>query len=400
MKGDNMKNKKRNKLDPIGNLIRYGSFSAKWTALFALIAVFSVMVLGLTQVSFAAGPVEYPDRLTDTRISSVAEYSGDWLPNGQIKLKYAKANGVEVPVYCLEEWKQYGDGYNYVRTDDKTYLTPGVVAMLTYANSNPGLWNKNLADDINGTKQQQAITQLAIWVYLYKNNINNYQSQATEMADVIDKLTDDSGAQNDGFGPWINKLVKYGEDHAQEYTQPTATISSPNGEFQLSGDQQYMVSPEMTVSISPSETLQSFKLGLDNAPEGTKVVINDGEEYDASQLAGHDFNKSELGMKIKVKVPKDKLTEESKTFNLTIDAVNTYYVGWEYKQEGSVGDDAQRIAAGTIASPTSQGSVSLTASYKVDVPKTAQNSSVILYIVGLISGVGVIYANVKPAKQK
>ena len=110
-----------------------------------------------------------------------------------------------------------------------------------------------------------------------------------------------------------------------------------------------------------------------------------------------------LGKTIKVKVPKSEITNASKSFSLNVNSTHSYYVGWSYSRTGGAADSAQKIAAGNVQPKVATSSLPLTATYKVDVPKTAQNSSVMLYIVGLIvllSGVGVIYVNVKPAKQK
>ena len=156
MKGDKMK---KNKMDPIGNLIRYGSFSAKWTTFFAVVALFSICALGLTKVSFALE--EWPQTLTNSEIDNSKQLSGQsGVPNGGIANKYIQKNGQRIPIYCLEEWKHYGKGSTFNKKDSNSFLDDGAIALLT----------KAYTEYPSPSERQQAIIQLALWAYLYEHN--------------------------------------------------------------------------------------------------------------------------------------------------------------------------------------------------------------------------------------
>lgn len=395
MKGDNMKNK----MDPIGNFVRHGSSSAKWTVFFTLVAVFSVLAVSIAQVSYAV-PDTFPEQLKNTYVDDANKQLND--PNGTngvpynaIALKYAeKPDGTRVPVYCLEVWKQFGNNKTYNKTDSTDLMNPGVVALLTYAHKTVF---PNIEKDVDGTKQEQAIVQLALWAYLYDTN----ETVRTE-AQKHNVMTDDSRAKIDSsvYSGKVKQLVDYAKAHNQEYGQPVVSVQK-SGDWVLSDDEQYMVSPEMTINATPEGALQHFKVEVEGAPTGTKVLVNNQgrtDEWDLAELLSATYSNA---VKIQLKVPKAQVTEKAKQIYVSATGTYNYYVGYGYVVDG--GGDDQTIAAGTIQDVEATGEVELEVQYKVEVPPTGQNSSMALYIIGLIvllCGAGVIYANVKPAKEK
>lgn len=397
MKGDNMKNK----VDPIGNFVRHGSSSAKWTVFFTLVAVFSILAVSLAQVSYAlpSSAEEFPQQLKnpsmdgDTVLKNPSGNNG--VPYNGIALKYAeKPDGTKVPVYCLEVWRNYpGSGsHEFNKVDSTDLMSPGVVALLTYAHETV---YPNIESNLEGTRQEQGIVQLALWAYLYDTN-----PTVKAQANSAGAMTDESRAKIDSgsWGSAVKPLVEYAKANDTKYGNPVVEVQK-SGEWQLSEDEKYMVSPEMTINATPEGALKNFKIEIDGAPSNTKVLVNNQSRVDEmalSELLSQTFSNS---VKIQLKVPKEEVTEKSKQIYVTAVGNYRYFVGYGYVTDG----DYQTIAAGTVQDKTASGEVELNVQYNVTVPETGQNSSVALYIIGLIvllCGTGVIYANVKPAKEK
>lgn len=413
MKGDNMKNKnKRNKMDPVGNFVRYGSSSAKWTALFAFLAIFSVLTLSVAQVSFAIG-TDYPDQLTKSTMDTSDQFQDPSkqyaIPNGGISLKYAYANDVKVPVYCLEIWANFPTASyptTFNKTSEQTYMTPGVAALLTYANSQDGPFGKDLSTDVEGTKKEQAAVQLALWLYLYKTNVNGYQDKVKAVHNAnsdashfyMDETSEAKIYSYPIYGTKIKQLVEFAEKNAKYYENPSVSASTDTPNWSVDGD--YLVSDEITFNISPLETLESFKINVNDVPEGTVIVFG-GEEYNKDQLGDNKvFGEADAGKALKVKVPRSQVTNTKGNINLSIITSHKNYNGWEYKSDN---DRHQRIAAGKPEIKEAAHSINLTVQEKVPAPATGQNSSMTLYITGLIvllCGIGIVCANVNPSKQK
>ena len=412
MKGNNMK-KKRNKMDPIGNFVRYGSSSAKWTALFSLLAIFSILTMSIAQVSFAIG-TDYPEQLTQSSMDTEMQLKDSSkqyaIPNGGIKPKYAMANGKKVPVYCLEIWAEFPTSAypkTFDKTSEQTYMTPGVAALLTYADSVEGPFGKVLSDTPDSNKAEQASVQLALWLYLYTKNVNDYQNKVAQVHKAggtaaqfyMDSTSEAKIYSYPVYGAKIKQLVQFARDHEGDFNSPSVGVSTENPSWSTEGD--YKVSEGITLNISPIETLESFNITInDDVPEGTVILVGD-EEFTKDQLGENkSFTKADASKTIKIKVPISQITNTKGNISLGVTTRHMKYNGWEYKTDNG---STQKIASGKPVPESADHQINVTIEEKVEVPETAQNSSVALYIIGLIvllCGIGIVYANVNPTKQK
>ena len=107
-----------------------------------------------------------------------------------------------------------------------------------------------------------------------------------------------------------------------------------------------------------------------------------------------------VGTKFYIRIPVDKVTEDAKSIVLTATGIFKSYEGYYYTSD----DNCQVITnVRTITSSLSDG-LTYDINYTPEVPDTNKNVAQSIYFIGLIimlSGVGVIYANVKPkAKQQ
>jgi len=390
MKGENKMRNKKNKMDPIGNVVRYGSSSTKWTLLFAVIAVFSVVAISFTQTSFAlpdTAPASFYSTAngTEGQLSSLKFNDGTGVtPYIAYATQDDQTNKNKTAVFCLQPWLGFSTDKTYTKTSTD-YTNIGVINIINYAYSS--YYSATTLDDA-----QQATVQAAVWTYLQKTD-TTFQSSYTGTTTYDNVATTDTTN-----GPVIKTLVDYGLNNSTAVS-PVINFSMSDSDFELSADGNYMVSKNITVSGTPADNLSGITLALDSAPDGTIITeISNGNENDITDLSTHTFSNGAI---IKIKVPKDKLDANNKSFNLTATATfKDMLTGHEY----TTGDSQyQNVVIVTKENKTATVTQNFNVSYKVSVPNTGKNSSLALYIIGLIvllSGIGVIYANVKPVNVK
>lgn len=242
------------------------------------------------------------------------------------------------------------------------------------------------------------ITQAAIWGFQGKvvNKVNDVPNGMISNGLAYDNLIT-SGAANTAcetmmqngqiivgsilWNNYVQGLID-GANSVKDPAESTLSVSvagtwTKDGEGQRSG--------LITVEASSTEAnYSSYSLSLVNAPNGTKVYSESGNEIT-------DLSSIPAGTKLYVTVPKiDKDTTITVKANTTI----TYDQAYQYVSTATppnqpsvlVGPESKEIAGETTL-----------------IPDTASSISTSIYFIGLIillSGAGMIYANVKTKKQE
>ena len=106
--------------------------------------------------------------------------------------------------------------------------------------------------------------------------------------------------------------------------------------------------------------------------------------------------------KFYVRIPVDKVNENNKNVKLSVTGSFTtlegnYYIGKDETKE------YQTVAAVETVTSNIQTGVEIPLNYTPDVPDTGLSTAQTVYFIGLIvllSGIGIIYANVKPSESK
>jgi hypothetical protein len=175
-------------------------------------------------------------------------------------------------------------------------------------------------------------------------------------------------------------LAKAKEVNANSPYDATMTMKM-DGEWTKIEGTDNVKSGLISTSISSGNT-GTYSLTFDNAPEGTKVYTEDGNEVT-------DLNSISVSSKIYLVVPKSNQKEDYK-FSMKANSTLTYNAAYQYVDK--VGGHQPSVLVG----PESKD---LNASLEMTLtPDTALSVSNSIYFLGfliLISGVFVIYANVK-----
>ena len=164
-----------------------------------------------------------------------------------------------------------------------------------------------------------------------------------------------------------------------------------NEDVAVTQDNKYYQTSQISVVGSPSDNFNGYKIVIKNAPEGTFVVDSNGNKID-------DLTNLKATNKFYFRIPIDKVTETNKILSFEVVGSFKTYEGNYYVAEG-----AQTITSVKSVNNNISRGADIPLDYTPDVPDTGMNTAQTVYFIGLIillSGVGIIYANVKPAEEK
>lgn len=278
------------------------------------------------------------------------------------------------------------------------------------------------------------IRQTAIWGYLHRfnnrtltgsfisastgdvvtslqvNNLTNEELEGIAGSNVLNLVTNlghgdstkiyegaalaSSALGTNGDNTVVGKLIAKASTASEakgiaiQYTDPTKT---EDGAYYQT---------EVTVKSSPYEdALTKYSLRISGI-EGAEVVKKDGGE-----LTLTDINPAEVPS-FYIRVPVDKVTDETKTINLEVDGVvdvlNGYYYQDNLKDHPELGVTGSLQRVITVTGRPRNVSSSLPIDF-VPVSDTGMSAAQTIYFVGLIvllCGIGIVYANTKPVENK
>lgn len=243
-------------------------------------------------------------------------------------------------------------------------------------------------DSTGVTEQNQKyemswMTQIAIWVY---QNADNFAS--------INSITPNIFKETEGtvYSARANKLfeqalqlVTAAKSAANPASDAKLNVNSSN-EYSVDEDNKTVKTNVITVDKT---NIKSYKLDTSKAPSGTKVYSENGTEI--TDLGNITVDKFYLVF------PIDNVDNYTYDFNLGISTDNyVYYKGYKYTNtEGN-----QPLVIVAPDNKTLNASLNLKGSHVEDTASSIANS---IYFVGfliLITGIGIIYANVKTKKEE
>lgn len=178
----------------------------------------------------------------------------------------------------------------------------------------------------------------------------------------------------------VQTLINYAKN-AVDPEKATMSLTM-DGNWKDEGN--YKKSGIISLKVSNTEALYStYSVSLKDAADGVKVYAENGQQIT-------NLNSIPAGTKIYFLVPK---SAAGKSFTINAGATISYYAAYQYvdiinKRQPSIliGRDTKPLAAELVI-----------------VPDTARSISNSIYFIGfiiLLSGAGIIYANVKPKKQE
>lgn len=361
--------------------------------LIIVVAIAAFVTSGFNQTSYAIPDVTnaLPDTFK-TAAPTVTIIGGNGVAANNVSIQQFFTDG-GVQVFCLERNIDFNGGIQYTKGDSISDKDYGLLYLM--ANSYPNKNFKNGEDNLHEYLQTW-ITQIAIWDYLYQTG----NKQNTAYADILDKvrLTTkvykdldeeyDAGGKNI-YTTYVEPLVKAAIANKNGVNKSLKAKTETN-EISLTEDEKYYQSSAIIVTGAPSDNFNGFEVKFAAKPDGTILVNSKGEEI-------KDLSNFKPGDKFWVRVPVDKVKEDNKVVKLSITGSFSVYDGNYY-----VADGAQTISAVETVNSNVNTGLDIELNYTPDVPDTGMSTAQTIYFVGLIvllSGLGIIYANVKPKES-
>ena len=188
------------------------------------------------------------------------------------------------------------------------------------------------------------------------------------------------------WNKYVSSLIS-GAQAVKDPAEATLTLAMEN---KWTEEDNVYKSSLITVSSSNSEAVvNNYQLSLQNAPTGTKVYTESGNEITAS------LSNIAAGTKVYITVPTSEVKNGSANFTLNAKANIKYDAAYKYVDK--VNNHQPSVLVGPETKDIA-GSINLTIT-----PDTASMISKSIYFIGfiiLLSGAGIIYANVKPREQE
>lgn len=345
------------------------------------------VTVGTNWVSFKSG--------TDiTNTASISNYPSLVSAVSGYQLYCSDRNrGDLVPGTTLVKGDRMEYGLAYILSN--SYPTKSIVGSVTpkvFQNSSYLDPSTDPGDNINDMLDVW-VTQMAIWGYQGSIASNGLENKGLGVFDNVNKIAYDyfysyeSPSKNN---PYVAPTLW------KDYVEPlitkakAATANSPydatmtmkvDGEWTKIDGTDNVKSGLISTSISSGNT-GVYSLTFDNAPEGTKVYTEDGKEVT-------DKESIPVSSKIYLVVPKSDKKEDYK-FSVKANSTLTYDAAYQYV------DKTTGHQPSILVGPESKDlSASLEMTLAPDTALSVSNSIYFLGFLILISGVFVIYANVK-----
>ena len=439
-----VENNKKNKKPKILNVTIGLSFAV------ALVAIVSIVLVSMSGSSYSLNAVEFPDNITteesgyyyvgfgsDVQESYLTDYTKWTLANPYMQ---GKNGSKQYDLLCLDSEKDY-NAKNINYTNSKSLVDdPGFVYL-----------SAKLQNDskLNGSSTPQAakawIKQQATWLYL--GQVNPSDSSNSDVYTKSDSLNDlkavkcivgyepkevagettrvakttaalcckadttvagtDCAYDADGIfaeygiDQWIETAISY---HKTGWPALTVSATKENDDFKLTNDKKYYTSSPIAVNISNeddyglTEALDEYTFSLSSdAPKGTKVMAWDENGNKLVDVTNEDKLSYSKYKTLRIYVPSSVETGNY-NFSLAVTGTIQQYTGYYYNPPTGQ-NNLQRLTTVDVVNKTSTGEAQFSVQI---VPDTATNLSKTIYIIGLIvliSGLGILYVNVKKQKR-
>lgn len=382
----------------------------------AIIAVIAIVIVGVNQSSYAIPEVTNP--LPDTFVTA------DIVDSETIKTSPPGAGHLVNPykttadtgslrLFCMQPSANFAGGITYKKGEKVTDY--GLLYLLAE------LSGKTFNDKINAVYSDQTVrevvktwvSQVAIWMYLNDSRvtpdsaIKNYsfkegvkeQFEGAKGLTIGDAVTLYKADGTVGVtttdtdktfkAVYVDKLVEAAIAHK---STPNKVLKiNKTDTISVTSDEKYYQTAQ--ISVDGEENFNGYSVKLEAAPEGSFIVNANGNKLeDDNHMSGTD--------KFYIRVPVDKVNENNKIIKFSVTGSFTTLEGNYYFDEGN---EYQTVAAVETVTNNVQTGAEIPLNYTPDVPDTGLSTAQTVYFIGLIvllSGIGIIYANVKPSESK
>lgn len=376
--------------------------SKKLSVFMVLVSFFSFLLIGVTNVSYAA-VTEIPE---DTGLGdsfTTSEPGTEIISNtGFPILMYSTSNGI--PIFCLERDINYRGGITMSKKEQIT--DQGLLYVM--AHTFPHVKFKDSKGTEFPDEVQTWITQVTIWQYLYETGAANNATGSGNVANIENIKTavslswDDEvvGCRVDGCGAGATSQATFYDTYiapivanarqSNVTANGTIDISLANQEMSITEDEKYYQTSLVTITNSdPSNFVSdSLKVEIQSAPDGTILIDENGQEIENYDNV----------TKFYVRIPVESVTEENKSVLLHAEGTFRGYDGYYYKADG-----AQTVSTVFTTDVKAFDDLDIPINYTPEVPDTSMSIAQSVYFIGLVvllCGVGIIYANAKPRQKQ
>ncbi|MBE6157872.1 MAG: hypothetical protein E7160_03670 [Firmicutes bacterium] len=405
---ENNNNKKQSSFSQVMN----AQLPQHLTALMVLVAFVSFMAMGFSQESYSMTQKEFGDtfqtdyskyrRLTATNMDADGY-------DGVSKIYTAPyiiaKNGQQV--FCYE--KQSDDpnvNDRHIPDVDLTYTidkTKTVDGGLKYILSKHG----SNTSEANDSYIETWITQNAIWKYQKQEGFDSYDSVSDYSDAVFSSIheitayfscanpesnyecSDGDSKSVDGLGEVVNRLVVEAIS-ARKAGSSSIAITKAAGEMTVT-DNNYYKTQLMTVTGLTKNSTYAIK--LTNAPQGTKIYKNDGNEI-------KDLNAVPTGTnQFYALIPIKSVTEKTVKFTVSVTGLSSTAYVYTPVYEGGYDPETSGTYQKVIVPFDENVETGIDLTYTPDTPDTGMSTAQSVYFIGLVillCGIGIIYANIKP----
>ena len=381
------------------NKKRYIDGSVVLSFVVAIVAVFSLAMYGIasnqtTSISYAASPTGeslnfYHDGTADFVLAKGTDSEG----NAQFPVPLYFSNAERTnSIFCVEHTA-------VVVADDTNpplYNRGAVVNDfgLLYLLNNSYANDVEIISNVRPEVEMWA-TQVAIWLYLYRQDPNNSSNTITaEELRGIKSATDFyfEGGQElgvEGVYTKIDNLVQ--KAIAASGSRKLDVSQANNNAVSKTTDGKYYQSSKISVVGNPAGTLQSYTISLSGI-DGAFAVDPEGRLIEDAVGPETEFY---------VMVPVDKITDKVQTLKVEVVGKFSSLAGNYYTTaQTSGGSPLQKVVSvtGNVINVSRGTEIEF-----VGAPDTGMNAAQTIYFIGLIvllCGVGIVYANAKPVESK
>ena len=377
--------------------------SKKLSAFMVLVSFFSFLLIGVTNVSYAA-VTEIPEDTGLGESFTTSAPGTEIISNtGFPILMYSTSNGI--PIFCLERDINYRGGITMSKKEQIT--DQGLLYVM--AHTFPHVKFKDSKGQQFPDEVQTWITQATIWQYLYETGAANNATGSGSVANIENIKTavslswDDEvvGCRVDGCGAGATSQATFYDTYiapivanarqSNVTANGTINISLANQEMSITEDEKYYQTSLVTITNSDPGNFvsDSLKVEIQSAPDGTILIDENGQQIETV---------NEKNTKFYVRIPVESVTEENKSVLLHAEGTFRGYDGYYYKADG-----AQTVSTVFTTDVKAFDDLDIPINYTPEVPDTSMSIAQSVYFIGLVvllCGVGIIYANAKPRQKQ
>ena len=396
------------------------SKSVLGTFALAIIAVIAIVIVGVNQTSYAIPEVTNPlpdtfvtaDIVDSETINTSPKAAGHPVNPYRTTAEYGSLR-----LFCMQPSVEFAGGKTYKKGEKVTDY--GLLYLLAE------LSGKTFNDEINAVYSDQTVreavktwvSQVAIWMYLNDSRvtpdsaIKNYSfkegvkeqfegAKALTIGDAVTLYKADgtvgvttTDTDKTFKAVYVDKLVEAAIAHK---STPNKVLKiNKTDTISVTSDEKYYQTSQISITATPEDNFNGYSVKLDSAPNGSFIADVNGNKIEDSKLTNMTGTD-----KFYIRVPIDKVNEKNKTIKFSVTGSFTTLEGNYYSDEGN---QYQTVAAVETITNNVQTGAEIPLNYTPEVPDTGLSTAQTVYFIGLIvllSGIGIIYANVKPSESK